>query len=69
MKKARTQEQQAAGEERETERETETETETDREKRRFTNAHRAQRREKKQGSELTRSSASLLGLSRSKLTT
>ena len=67
MKKARTQEKQAAGEE--IERETETETETDREKRRFTNAHRAQRREKKQGSELTRSSASLLELSRSKLTT
>ena len=44
--------------------------ETDREKRRFTNAHRAQRREKKQGSELTRSSASLLELSRrSKLAT
>ena len=68
MKKARTQEKQAAGEERE--RETETETETDREKRRFINAHRSQREgRRKQGSELTRSSASLLELSRSKLTT
>ena len=49
MKKARTQEQQAVGEERETE----TETETDREKRRFTKTrieHREGRRSKDQSS-------------------